>query len=88
MPNVTNQVRLRTRLELKHPASKQAALLNRQAGHMGYLQAHPSQANHVPSGSSSPLLIHSPLPQSSLQKALPRTLGHGTLSLPLSRHKA
>ena len=30
MPNVTNQVRLRTGLELKHPASKQAAFMSRQ----------------------------------------------------------
>lgn len=30
MPNVTNQVRLRTGLELKHPVSKQTVLMNRE----------------------------------------------------------
>lgn len=53
---------------------------------MGCLQAHPSQANCVPSSGSSPLLIHSPLPQSSLQQALSRTLGAwDTLPAPQQR---
>ena len=53
MPNVTNQVRLRTRLELKHPASKQAALLNRQERTSSSVQE-AGRTHGVPAGPSVP----------------------------------
>ena len=52
MPNVTNQVRLRTGLELKHPASKQAVLMNRQGDPPSTQEA--GRTHGVPAGPSVP----------------------------------
>lgn len=90
MPSVTNQVRLRTEAPsfqtgcIYEQTGKTLPAPRRQVGHMGCLQAHPSQVNHVPSTGSSPLLIHFPLPQSSLQQALPRTLGAWDTPCPIA----